>query len=244
MFLLNDIETRDLPNKGRGVFTLKNIPAGALIGDYLGLVIPNDEIDEKRQGLYSMTLNEQLAILGDPKEDGIHLINQSCEPNCAMYPLGDHTVYFARRKIFAGEELTVSYLIGPPDDECNPCTHQCACATPSCRGSLHCSEAELNAFLAFERVELKKQDNFADRFLYEVGTKLAPLASYPKEITDYPIYSIFAAAHEPPLELSGEPTITNIRAVLRTEGRSCHIPALGAEVYAVIGDHEIRARYL
>jgi len=243
MFLLDDREMRDVPGKGKGVFALKDIPAGTLIGDYLGLVISNSEIDEKRQGLYSMTLNEQLAILGDPNEDGIHLINQSCEPNCAMYPLGDHTVYFARRKIFAGEEFTVSYLIGPPDAECNPCTHQCACGALSCRGSLHCSEAELNAFLAFERAELKKQDNFAERFLYEVGKKLEPLASYPKEIADHPIYPIFAAADRPAFELSGKATLEHIRKSMRAEGRRCRVSALDAEIYAVFAQ-EVRVRYV
>ena len=242
MFLLDDVEVRSLPGKGRGVFTLTDIPAGALIGDYLGLVIQNDEIDEKKQGLYSMTLNEKLAILGDPKEEGIHLINQSCEPNCAMYPLGEHTVYFARRKIFSGEELTVSYLIGPPDADCNPCTHQCECGALSCRGSLHCSETELSTFLAFERTELRKQDAFADNLLYEVGQNLQPLASYPKEIVDHPIYPIFAATDRPSLEFSREVTLDAIRHSIRASGRRCHISAIGADVYAVIGS-EIRARY-
>ena len=235
MLLIKDFEIRSSPKKGSGVFATRDIPAGTIIGDYLGMIVPNADVDEEKQGLYAMLLNDQLSILANPKESGIHLINHSCEPNCGMYPLGDHTVYFARRKIFRGEELAVSYTIGTPDEECNPCRHICLCGFPSCRGSLHCSDAELNAFFAFERATLTKQKGRYGRYLFEVGKKLEPLASYPKHISDNQIYQIFAVRSKPAQKLTGKPSLSAIRACIRSEGRACKIPAFGITVIAVIG---------
>ncbi|MEK7630978.1 MAG: SET domain-containing protein [Patescibacteria group bacterium] len=235
MLLIKDFEVRTLPDKGKGVFATRDIPAGTIIGDYLGMIVPNEDVHEEEQGLYAMLLNDQLSILANPTESGIHLINHSCEPNCGMYPLGDHTVYFARRKIFRGEELAVSYTIGQPDEECNPCRHICMCGFPSCRGSLHCSDPELNAFFAFERAALAKQKGRYGRYIFEVGKKLEPLASYPKNINDHEIYQLFAVRGKPAYKLTGKPTLAAIRACIRQEGRPCKIPARGITVLAIVG---------
>ncbi len=239
MLLIKDFEVRAISGKGKGVFLTRDIPAGTIIGDYLGMIVPHEDVREEEQGLYAMLLNEKFSILADSKESGIHLINHSCEPNCGMYPLGDHTVYFARRKIFRGEELAVSYTIGTPDEECNPCRHICLCGFPSCRGSLHCSDEELNAFFAFERAILEKQNGRYGRYLFEVGKKLEPLVSYPKTVRDYQIYQLFATRTRPACTMAGKPTLAAIRARIRDEGRACKISALGITVHAVI-DKEMR----
>ena len=126
MLFLKNLKIKKTSQKGRGVFAKKDIAPGTVIGDYLGKIILNREIDEKTQGLYDMRINDFFSILPDPKKEGVHLTNHSCEPNLGMYEIGIHTIFFALRKIFKGEELLVSYYLGPPEKKtCNPCTHEC-----------------------------------------------------------------------------------------------------------------------
>src|SRR5579871_5079449 len=125
MFLLSPDywEIKKTKNKGKGVFAKKNIIAGTIIGDYLGKIIRKDDEEkyEDKYGFYAMYYHGRATIFPEVKQPGIHLINHSCMPNCYMYTYQGHTLYFALRRIFAGEELTVSYLVSPLDDDCSPC---------------------------------------------------------------------------------------------------------------------------
>src|SRR3989344_1873058 len=183
MLFLKNLKIKKTSQKGRGVFAKKDIAPGTVIGDYLGKIILNREIDEKTQGLYDMRINDFFSILPDPKKEGVHLTNHSCEPNLGMYEIGIHTIFFALRKIFKGEELLVSYYLGPPEKKtCNPCAHECKCGSEFCKGTMHTSEKLLERYLA--KVNKKTNKNIR----LKQGIELPPLKKYPKIITDQPAH--------------------------------------------------------
>ena len=62
---------------------------GTLIGDYLGLLIPNEKEDEYETGrdLYLMYYDERVSIWPDQTQPGVHIVNHSCEPNAGIIDL-------------------------------------------------------------------------------------------------------------------------------------------------------------
>src|SRR5476651_958428 len=110
MFILPPeyLDVRKTEDRGNGVFAKKDIPAGTIIGDYLGKLIREEEEEkyEDEKCFYLMYYSNKASIFPDGKKPGIHLINHSCEPNTYMYTYQGRTLYFALRQIFAGEELT------------------------------------------------------------------------------------------------------------------------------------------
>ncbi|MEK7649466.1 MAG: SET domain-containing protein [Patescibacteria group bacterium] len=236
MFFIDALKVRKTKKSGRGVFATADIEPGTVLGDYLGRLILEKDEDEHTQGLYGMPLDAETTILADPKTIGVHLINHSCAQNCGMYPVGNHTVYVTLRKIHKGEELTVNYLIGGPNRQCNPCKHECHCGESFCQGTLHCSDKKVDEYLAFEKQIQKKQKWKRPRALpVGYGEWLPSLAVYPKKITDYAIYPIFSARDSRPFKLAGKPSLSTIRERMRGEGRPCNIPALGITVHAIVG---------
>lgn len=235
MFLLttDSWEIKTTQKKGRGVYAKKDIAAGTVIGDYIGKVIKAAEEDtyENNYGLYLMYYNDQALISPtDVQAPGIHLINHSCAPNCWMYTYKGHTLYFAIRHIFAGEELTVAYLLGP-DEDCNPCKHVCHCESKNCSHTMHVSEEQFDKWDAFEDAEAKKTK--AARIRY--GKELPKLASYPDVIPDDPIYSLFGSFEKSSLRLDKEkvPATEEIRRIIRETGRTIELTKLKTRILGV-----------
>lgn len=198
MFLLptSYYEVKHTPNKGKGVFARKDIPAGIVIGDYLGVIINADEEDtyEEKYGFYAMYYTDDLSVFPNLKKNGIHLFNHSCEPNCFMYTYKGHTLYFSLRKIHKGEELTVAYMLAPQDEECNPCTDICKCGSIICSGTIHLPEKLYDKWVAFDEKISKKTDKYMEKV--ETGQQLLPLASYPKYIPYNSVYALFGGKKE------------------------------------------------
>jgi hypothetical protein len=228
-------EIKVTPKKGRGVFATKAIPAGRVIGDYLGKVIRTaTEATSDKDGLYLMYYHNQAAIYPtDVNAKGIHLLNHSCAPNCWVYTYKGHTLFFSLRHIFAGEELTISYLLSP-DDFCNPCPHQCRCEESHCSGTMHLSKgrfAKWNRFVSLQSKQTKK-----GRISY--GKELPKLTSYPDTIADQPIYSLFGATQKPSLKLAAKklPPNFKIRKLIRDTGRTLLFPNLKTNILGVVDD--------
>ncbi len=193
MFLLKDDhwQIKKTQEKGFGVFAKKEIKAGTIIGDYLGKVIKTAEydLDKDKKGLFLMYFTDQAAIYPNLKKPGIHLLNHSCTPNCWLYTYCGHTLFFALRKIFSGEELTISYLLSPKDENCNPCTHTCKCKSKFCTGTMHLSKDKYERWQKFQNEEKKKTKKAKAVF----GKNLPKLTSYPKIIPNNPIYAIICS---------------------------------------------------
>jgi len=177
MFLIKDFTIKKTKERGQGAFASSDIEAGTVIGDYLGTILPEEQDDQSR-GVYSMAWggDDDTIILANPDEIGIHLINYSCAPNCGMYPYNGRTLYFALRKIFKGEELTVNYFLGEPDETCNPCPDACYCGEPSCRGTMHTHPATMEVYLQYEK-NIQKKQHIPKR--PQEGITLKKLKKYP-----------------------------------------------------------------
>jgi hypothetical protein len=244
MFLLSKSSyvLRTVPKKGRAVFALRDIPAGTIIGDYVGVVKRIDEEDEIKTGLYTIGLTEKTDVLADPKKVGIHLINHSCMPNCGMAPVAEgHTVYVAVRRIFNGEELTVDYLMSPPDDETTLCPHTCHCGTLFCRGTMHTS---FRISEEWDDYYKKKQKRYYRARLGTYGAELAPLSKYPKQISDNSLWDIFANPKKKAVIVRGAklPSQKKTRELLRVHGAPVRFVPLGLEVTGVLSGRIIGKR--
>jgi hypothetical protein len=210
---------------GRGVFATQDIDGGTIIGDYLGTITKTEDEDEDKYGTYYLWYNDTSSVYADPQKPGVHIINHSCMPNCSMYFYKDRTLFFAVRKIFKGEELTVSYEMGAPDEGCDPCIHGCYCNTPLCKGTWHNAEKE-------------EDESYVDEYEdgnAKPGTELQLLSSYPKSIKDDSAYLIFGSLEHSPAEYEDMtlPAETEIRKRIRETGRRLLFTKLHAEVWGV-----------
>jgi len=228
----------DFGKQNRGVFATRPIPAGTVIGDYLGTLIPNEREDAYETGpdLYLMYYDERFSIWPDAATVGIHLVNHACEPNCGIATYRGHTLYYALRKIHPGEELTVSYLLAPIDGECAPCRHACWCETRSCTGSMHQPMARYAAWRLYDEREGRRhpKPNGGMETAYQ---ELPPLERYPARIGDRGFFGLYGAADQPPAVLPNDrlPEIAVIRREIRRTGRRLAFPKLGLTVLSTEG---------
>lgn len=189
MFLLDDTywEIKKTKERGYGVFAKKEIKANTVISDYLGKIINIAEYDleDDKKGLYLMYYTDQASIYPDLTKPGPHLFNHSCKPNCWIYIFHGHTLFFALRKIKPSEELTISYLLSPKDETCNPCDHDCKCGSNFCTETMHLSKDKYKRWQKFQNKEKKKTK--IEKFPF--GKNLEKLISYPKTVPINPIYT-------------------------------------------------------
>lgn len=223
---------RTTKKKGRGIFAKKDIKAGTIIGDYLGKVVKgsSDEIDEDA-GLYLMYYHDRACIYPEHKSVGIHLLNNSCTPNCWMYTYRGHTLFFTLRDVFKGEELTISYLLDPIDT-CKPCIHQCSCGSDFCEGTMHLPKERYDKWADFH----EKEDAATKRVRIRYGKELPKLDNYPKEVPDKHIYTLFGFDKKPAKVLKHKslPKVKEVRKIIRETGRTIELPHLNLRIYGVL----------
>jgi len=215
MFLLDQsfYEFRQTDQKGRGVFCRKAVSAGVIIGDYTGTIVSYDE-DDDTNGLYSMEYDDDLLILAQKDSLGIHLINHSCMPNCAIYPYADRGIFVTLRHIEVGEEFTVSYMIDPDWTET---VYPCYCGTPHCRGYMTTTKRQSKAIDELSDLELRKH---YPKVPLKKGDILNPLLIYPDRIEDNEIFDIYGNAQIPPHIYTGKQDlkVSEVRKIIRDSG--------------------------
>ena len=244
MFLLPDdawelrgraFSADDYGKRNRGVFATKPILAGTVIGDYLGLLIPNDQEDAYETGrdVYLMAYDERVSIWPDQTRPGVHVVNHSCEPNVGITTYRGHSLYVALRRIHPGEELMVSYLLGPIDDGCAPCRHACWCRTRSCTGTMH---LPIDRYAAWRRFD-EREGRRSRAAPVEPYQQLQPLDRYPARIPDRGFHPIYGSADLPPKRMPDErlPDVSALRREIRRTGRRLAYPALGLTVLGIDG---------
>jgi len=241
MFLIpiNYYQVRKTKKRGRGVFALKEISAGTIIGDYLGLIIENkkaEALENKyyNNACYSMDYNDNgLSIFPlDVLAPGPHLINHSCSPNCEVYFYYGHTLFFALRRILKNEELTIDYSFDTDNKNTKEFLHPCFCGSYFCRGTMYVSDLKLRRFGAFCRAQTSDQ-----KFkTLSAGKILPPLKKYPKTIKDNNIFDLFANTAVTSLNQTDDkiPSIFELRKRLRSSGRRLNFKKLGLKVLAVV----------
>jgi hypothetical protein len=116
-----------------GLFAGEPIPAGRRVIEYTGERIGRREAWRRanlfRSYLFTM---DGYWIDGAIGGSGAEYVNHSCEPNVRARKVRDRILYFSRRAIAEGEELTIDYRF-PADMDLVPCR----CGAPACRGTIN-----------------------------------------------------------------------------------------------------------
>jgi uncharacterized protein len=117
-----------------GVYAGQSIPAHRKVIEYTGERVSRKEtkVRASRPLNYIFTLDKYWSLDGASGGSGAEYINHSCQPNVVARILKGHILYFSKRRIRAGEELTVDYHFAK-DVERVPC----ACGAEKCRGTIN-----------------------------------------------------------------------------------------------------------
>ena len=113
------LDVFDAGEKGLGLRTTTDMPAGALLGEYVGDVVNEVEKDARLKDYASKGRHFYIMGLGrgeylDAGRRGciLRYLNHSCEPNCGveLWAVGAETraAVVSTRPVAQGEELTVS----------------------------------------------------------------------------------------------------------------------------------------
>jgi SET domain-containing protein len=122
-----------------GLFAGEPIPARRRVIEYTGQKIDQHEVWRRsfRRHLYVFWLNERWAIDGAVGGSGAEFINHSCDPNLTACVTRGRIYLTSRRRIAAGEELTLDYHLDEEDGAV-----RCSCGSPKCTGTIPRSAAD------------------------------------------------------------------------------------------------------
>lgn len=231
MFLCKNLEVRSVGEKGRGVFATAHIPAGTLIADYLGVVLPPHE-SRMEDRIYEIWYSDLANLSPDVTQEDAYLVNHSCEANCGLADTERHTIICALRSIFPGEELTYAYMIGPEPAQ-NKIARPCYCDTPHCSGTLFTDPLQ---YATWEKWMQVLQKDMPEEPPVPYGEELPPLDVYPESFSDLEVYSVYGARmHEPTkLQATSLPVPDELRKTIRKTGRQIEFPKLGLRIDGVL----------
>jgi SET domain-containing protein len=124
--------------QGLGVFAGERIPRGRKVIEFTGKRVLRSLFDRRVRGMSATArrglihlgwLNNRWVVDAAIGGSGAEFINHSCESNLSVRRIHNHMLYFSRRTIRSGEELTATYR---PAGEGRPVP--CSCGSPRCRG--------------------------------------------------------------------------------------------------------------
>ena len=139
----SNIEVRETPGKGYGLFACEDLPKGQFVIEYVGELITIRDLRARMNALgskghlYGMQLKPDTFLDASRKGSISRFINHSCEPNATVdfWTIGKrlHVGVFTAQNISSGTELTFDYKWEPSSNR--PPT-KCLCRSPSCRGTI------------------------------------------------------------------------------------------------------------
>jgi SET domain-containing protein len=110
-----------------GIYATDTITPGMYL-EYVGILIPTKEANEKHGAKYLFEINRAWTIDGSPRTNTARYFNHSCKPNCESTLKGRQVFIVATKTIHAGEELTYDYgeeyvneFIKPYGCRCSEC---------------------------------------------------------------------------------------------------------------------------
>ena len=115
-----------------GVCAGEAIPPGRKVLEYTGEKINRSEKKRREDSKYLFELDSYWTIDGGAGGSGAEFVNHSCNPNLVTRILRGHILYFSRRRIAKGEELTVDYNFDWEDEHV-----RCVCGARRCRGTIN-----------------------------------------------------------------------------------------------------------
>lgn len=117
--------------EGRGLFTDCPVPARTKVGEFTGERISVREARRrarKQKHIAIVELNHRQAIDGTVRGGPFQYINHSCNPNVFIRIAYGRVEFYAKRRIAAGEEMTVDYELSHHDGRL-----PCRCKSQECR---------------------------------------------------------------------------------------------------------------
>ena len=131
------LEIRSSKIHKRGVYTLDRIPAQRKVIEYTGERISRRETKRRGQGsvTYLFTLDDYWTLDGAVGGSGAEIINHCCDPNLRTCIMRGHILYYSKRLIQPGEELTVDYRFSDKIEKV-----RCVCGAEKCRGTINLKE--------------------------------------------------------------------------------------------------------
>ena len=129
------IEVKTSPIDGKGCYAAQAFRRGRKIAEYAGERISRQEIKRRVQGaqrIHICAIDTYWAIDGSVGGNGTEYINHSCHPNGDLKIIAGRIIFFAKRDIAAGEEITLDYIASWHDDKT-----KCSCGAPNCRGTIN-----------------------------------------------------------------------------------------------------------
>jgi len=109
---------------GLNLFTNEFVPARKRMIEYTGPLVSTTEV-ERRRGKYFFGINSKWSIDGSPRGNTARYINHSCVPNAASFDSGKRVWVWSRKRIQAGEEITIDYGQAYFDDYIFPAGCKC-----------------------------------------------------------------------------------------------------------------------
>jgi SET domain-containing protein len=128
------LEIRQSKIHQRGVYALEPIPARRKVIEYTGERLNRRDAKRRDRGsvTYLFSVDDYWTLDGAVGGSGAEIINHSCDPNLRANVVKGHILYFSKRAIRAGEELTIDYRF-PHTVERVPCR----CHSENCRGTIN-----------------------------------------------------------------------------------------------------------
>jgi len=93
---------------GLGLFALEDIPKGVCFIEYVGRVIKGEE-EYTSRSKYLFEVNARKTIDGRDRSNTARYINHACKPNSEYNIHKGRVFIFSKKKIIAGDEITIDY---------------------------------------------------------------------------------------------------------------------------------------
>jgi SET domain-containing protein len=151
--MITDVIAKDTPNKGLGVFALRNFAKGEFIFRRRhGKVVAKRDVarlsEEDQRHLCELDWETSVLLL----PPGCYL-NHACDPNAMRKGVN----VYAWKDIRQGEEITIDYRLNAFDGG----RYECFCGSASCPGYM------INSFFAMSQHQQRLYLPYAPKFLRE-----------------------------------------------------------------------------
>jgi SET domain-containing protein len=118
---------KSFPGMGDGLFAVHALSQGDFILEYQGERIPSGTAEDGGSR-YLFLIDDEWTIDGPVPENIAGYINHACEPNCEATLEDGRIMFYAKRAIRSGEELSIDYgpeyfekFIAPTGCRCSSC---------------------------------------------------------------------------------------------------------------------------
>ncbi len=127
-----NLELKDTPSKGKGIFSRITFPTGTTIFEVTGRIVQKDSIPKpyapEVDNYFQIGATTYIGLSGSYDD----FINHSCNPNCWVYIVGTRAFIVALRQINPGDELTFDYST-TSSETTEEWAMPCCCGSFGCR---------------------------------------------------------------------------------------------------------------